>query len=377
MATRVAFWLAGFGVGLILALLTPETLFPGARLTILGLTFLTLGCAGEIRSLLAVSRQVETPPQTARRSPDGETRVVRLGSAARDPNPYDTRYGRFVARQDQGRHEPLRTRPPREDDPRLLGACCLVSIFVGHDGRPWSDEEIARAHQAMERAGRWLEGEAARWDVALNVELLETYFVAQDDAIDEVEVAFAAEGDEVGPLEARAIEKAFGVATRAALACGFRDAADLVEWVETSVDADVVVCLLHPRRNGRSLAVPRSETLLNGVGLALCYCREASFPEPLQGEARTDPVTVVHELLHLFGATDKYGQALRSFAPGSVTSRDVMRLNEERLSRLRVDALTAFEVGWNSNPPDPKKTTAPRHRSSGRSSRFRQTDMGG
>ena len=99
--------------------------------------------------------------------------------------------------------------------------------------------------------------------------------------------------------------------------------------------------------------------------------------DPPAMTARTDPVTVVHELLHLFGATDKYGQALRSFVPGSVTSRDVMRLNEERLSRLRVDALTAFEVGWNSNSPDPKKTTAPRHRSSGRSSRFRQTDMGG
>ena len=48
-------------------------------------------------------------------------------------------------------------------------------------------------------------------------------------------------------------------------------------------------------------------------------------------------MTVVHELLHLFGATDKYGRSLRDVPPGTVTSRDVMRLSETRLSRLRID----------------------------------------
>ncbi len=59
-----------------------------------------------------------------------------------------------------------------------------------------------------------------------------------------------------------------------------------------------------------------------------------------------DPTTVAHELLHLFGATDKYGVALRSFRPGSVTSRDIMRLNHDLLSRMTIDPLTASEVGW-------------------------------
>ena len=60
----------------------------------------------------------------------------------------------------------------------------------------------------------------------------------------------------------------------------------------------------------------------------------------------TDPVTIVHEVLHLFGASDKYGVPLRSFAPGSVTNRDVMRLDETSLLRVQIDPLTAREIGW-------------------------------
>ena len=127
---------------------------------------------------------------------------------------------------------------------------------------------------------------------------------------------------------------------------GFRDASDLTQAIEGRFQADATVWLLHLRRAGTSLAMIDCETSLQGVNLAVCYCREASFPEPLDGLARTDPVTVVHELLHLFGATDKYNYPLKEFERGSVSSREVMRLSEVRLSRLRVDRLTAREIGW-------------------------------
>ncbi len=94
------------------------------------------------------------------------------------------------------------------------------------------------------------------------------------------------------------------------------------------------------------MAIPDDLTELIGVSLALCYAREANFPEPLHRPPYTDPVTVVHELLHLFGASDKYAVPLSSFPPGSVTSRDVMRLDSSRLERLRIDRATAAEIGW-------------------------------
>src|SRR5947209_8748055 len=159
-------------------------------------------------------------------------------------------------------------------------------------------------------------------------------------------MTFVVEGEGYGPFEARAATKALIDTSRAASRLGFRDAVDWMAQVNPRIAADARVWLLHPRRAGRSLAVPLDQTELAGVSLAVCYAREANFPEPLAGAPFTDPVTIVHELLHLFGATDKYGVSLRRFPPRTVSSRDVMRLSEERLSRLRVDAMTAREIGW-------------------------------
>ena len=165
----------------------------------------------------------------------------------------------------------------------------------------------------------------------------------------EVTVSFAPEEDGVGPLEDGATTKALVRLSRAAAAMGFRDAVHLFDEVDGRVGADSTAWLLHPRRAGRSFAVPRDESGLDGVGVAVCYPREASFPEKLTGTARVDPVTVVHELLHLFGAADKYGQPLSAFAPRTVTAREVMRLSHTRLTRLRIDAATAREIGWNTS----------------------------
>jgi len=64
------------------------------------------------------------------------------------------------------------------------------------------------------------------------------------------------------------------------------------------------------------------------------------------GPPFADPVTIVHELLHLFGASDKYNVPLARFPDRSVTDRDVMLLQYNSLGRLRIDPLTAEELGW-------------------------------
>ncbi len=259
---------------------------------------------------------------------------------------HDSRFRRFVAL------EPAETpraenRPPTSRTPPLLGRVVLISVFLGRDGCGWSDPEIAQAHASLLRAGRWIECEAIRWNAPVNIALADTYFlVDNDDPPGDVEITFVPEGEDVGPFEAGAVTKALIDASRAARALSFRDAVAWMAQINPRVEADARVWLLHPRRAGRSLAVPLDETELSGVSLAVCYARETNFPEPLTGSPWADPVTIVHELLHLFGATDKYGVPLRSFPPRSVTVRDIMRLNESSLSRLRIDPRTAWEIGW-------------------------------
>src|SRR5262249_37435518 len=156
--------------------------------------------------------------------------------------------------------------------------------------------------------GAWLEREAIRWGAAVNIEVADTYFVFDDDQADDVLVGFVAEGDDVGPLEQGAALKALLGTTRAAARLGFQDAADMFRSIAALVDGDTTAWLVHTRRAGRSLALPREQAELGGVSFAVCYARESSFPEPLTGLARIDPVTLAHEVLHLFGATDKYGR---------------------------------------------------------------------
>jgi len=346
MSARLGFWLFGFALGIAAGAAVPESLFPGARPVVFGSAFLLTGVFAEM--FLGPTGPAAPRPRDTRPA-DGRVDLAGVAGARREPNPVDPRFGAFLGLDAGGPVGGVPGAPPRAEprtSPPLLGRVVVASLFVGRDGRPWSAAEVAEAHRALTRAAGWVEAQALRFGAAVNLELADTYFLFDDDAEDEVALAFTREGDDVGPFEENATAKALFAATRAAAGLGFGDAQDLFRSVAARLGADVTVWLMHPRQAGRSFAVPVEDSGLRGVSLAVCYPRESSFPGPLTGTARPDPVTLVHELLHLFGATDKYGQPLRDFAPRSVSSREVMRLTETRLSRLRIDPFTASEIGW-------------------------------
>ncbi len=230
--------------------------------------------------------------------------------------------------------------------PALRGRWVIVSIFAGCDGRPWLDSEIAGRLDSLLYAQRWTTAEARRWGAKLELAILETYFSIQADTVEEVEIGFAPAGNEIAPAEARAISRALAMMSQGAHQLGFRDGPDLVLDIESRLSGWHCSWMLHVRRAGPSMAIPLDLTELDGVSLAVCHAREASFTEPIVKLPAPDPVTFVHELLHLHGASDKYGVPLESFPPGIVSTYDVMRLDRNRLSELRVDPLTAAEIGW-------------------------------
>jgi hypothetical protein len=195
--------------------------------------------------------------------------------------------------------------------------------------------------------GRWIEREAARWGAPVNVELVDVYLRADDPEPETVELVTSLDPFENVIDEANADIRALASASRAAKRLGFSDLADLIARVDPLADHDLTVWFLHILRAGRSSAVPNDRLQFPGVAVALCYGRESSASAPLVGLPYVDPVTLCHELMHLFGASDKYGTRLASFPAGVVTSRDIMRLDQSRLTQLRVDPLTASEVGWN------------------------------
>ena len=356
MSLRAWYWL----VGLVTVVLLSTLVSWPAEVADLGpfLLFCLLvliGVIGEVVGIVRGLRPTAGRPPLDTAPADGEVGMAAVAGVVAEPNPCDPRLRRFVRIDRSDAPGPMEA---AGGTPALRGRVVVLSLFLGQDGAGWSDAEVVAAHKALRQAGGWIEREAIRWDVAVNIELADTYLAAEVEMGEDVEVEFAPEWDHYAPTEANRVAKVLAGASRAAAHLGFADVADLIARVGPRVRADVRVWLLHLRRAGQSIAVAEAESGLPGVNLAVCYAREANLPEPLAGPPFADPVTFVHELLHLFGATDKYNRPLRSFPKGVVTERDVMRLDCERLSRLRVDPLTAAEIGWAAaDRPGPKATT--------------------
>ncbi len=274
--------------------------------------------------------------------------VVPLPFEPAEANPASPRHARYVGPFRDADRTPDRPGMPwrRTPCPPLRGRVVLVSLFLGADGRGWSDAEVARHLASLERAARWMEEEAGRYGARVGVGVADVYFAVDGETAEEVEIQVAQSGGELGLFEADMGIRAITLMSRAAASLGFRDAVDFVQEVAARLPGATVAWLLHLRLAGRSFAVPLDRTDLEGVSLAFCHARQANFTEPLIRPPVPRAAVLAHEVLHLFGAQDKYGWPLSHFRAGGVTDRDVMRLESERLADLRVDPITASEIGW-------------------------------
>jgi hypothetical protein len=322
------------------------------------LVFFLLGLAWELARALRGTRPLRgrVAPTNARPA-DGVVELVPMEGAIAEENSVDPRIRRFLALGPS--IEGGESRIPGRTS-ALLGRISILSLFVGFDGRGWTDQEVVKTYRSLKRAGEWLEREANRWGAPVNVQLVEPYLWV-DEAKDEgpIAIAFVPEGDHEAPFEADAGPRTLILFSRCAARLGFADAEDMITQVGRRVPADAWVWLLHVRAAGRSLAITDSDTEWPGVTLAVCYAREASLPEPLAGRPYPDSTTFAHELLHLFGATDKYTTPLHTFPPRLVSDRDIMCLYHDTLSRLRIDGLTAAEIGWIDRPARAKRPPPP------------------
>jgi hypothetical protein len=191
-----------------------------------------------------------------------------------------------------------------------------------------------------------MQNEADRHGAGVAVGLADAYFRVEGDRTPETEIGAAWDGSGLGLFEMNTIARSLTLMSRAAAQLGFHDSVDLVREVTGRLDGAIPVWLLHLPRAGRSFAVPLDLTEQDGVSLALCYAHSKEFSDSIIRSPIPDAAMIAHEILHLFGASDKYGVPLGSFRPGLVTNRDIMRMDLPRLERLRVDPLTARELGW-------------------------------
>lgn len=309
---------------------------------VLGLSGLAIEMASAVwllRGNRGARRRSQLPPA------DGRIEVVRIPGYSSKPSAIDARF-RYFEPTSEDRSAPRNVGRGYGELADLVGRVTVFSLFVGRDGTNWSDREMIDTLRSVETAAAWIEGQAIRWNAPVDIGVADLIFVGEDHSQEPIDISVVDEGNGTGLFEAEAPKRALILASRIALDLGFKDLSDLVERVSPEPEPDLRIWLMHQRRAGRSIAIPPHESELDGIGLAVCYPRYADFPQPLQGTPASDSATIAHELLHLVGASDKYGVPLRSYPPGQVTDRDIMRLSYPRLRQMRVDYRTAREIGW-------------------------------
>lgn len=354
MILRLVYWWGGF---VAVALFGVPRLERGDSTALAAgvLAWLGVGILWELAAWLRAHHgQPRMRARFALRPPDGRIEVIPIHDALIESNPIDRRFGRLASldrhdlawTREAHAHVPLDLAFPRP----LAGRVVLASCFLGRDGRAWTDAEIAEAHKFLCKAVTWLEREAQRWSARVNLTIAQGYVTALDDqeraesrlAVVRTDhgssILSASETQAVISALHRGIDAQFGIALD-----------DFVCQVAERVEADHLVWIVHSMSAGTSEWVDAHQSGLENMPFALCYVREESSPGPWQDPPFPDPVTFVHELLHAFGATDKYDISARHFERGQVSENDVMLLHTTSLARLRVDALTAREIGWNDN----------------------------
>jgi len=346
VAWRLIVGLGGFALLGTLALAFGEARMP--TLVVLFVVWGVLALGGEVVGLIASLRRPPRwqAPDDAKEA-DGAIEFTALRGARSIPNSDDPRFGRFEGLGDAEETPPREVTSGRSENLPLLGTVTLATIFVGRYGNAWNDAEVAQTLASLQRAGVWIEREAQRWRAKVNVVLSETYISCDDEEpFTPTPMEVVSEGDHLGLFEGQAVERDMASVSRAVAALEFEGIADLALRLDRRLAGDRVVWLIFPKAAGRSHAIDAMATLLPGTAFAICYAAYADFPAPLNGPPVPSSTTLAHELMHLFGASDKYERSLDDFPTGSVTRRDIMRLDLSTLRQIRVDPLTAVEIGW-------------------------------
>ena len=133
---------------------------------------------------------------------------------------------------------------------------------------------------------------------------------------------------------------------------GYSSASDFVIYDDKNDEHTDAVYLTVIKKTGRSYTVnlyneENSYYLDDDIAEhCVIFAGDGGFAFPYRNSS-----TVAHEILHLFGAEDYYGQ-IRLPIANEYYYYDIMTLNTYNIKRLEVGSMTAFTVGWTDEIPE-------------------------
>ena len=221
----------------------------------------------------------------------------------------------------------------------LTGKIKVIDIFISDDKKGWSDEDKKLALAKQEYGHRWVQEQARKYNPESNLEF---------------NVSVIGEEHDIKVKEVFASRTPGGINLISWIlpAIGYKSSKSFYDSLMIADSSDNVFVMIFAKKTGRAFSQP------------LWYKTDRNAERFLEAtivytEGYGDEIlnigTIVHEMLHLFGAWDIYsdktsGQTYQVQKSAiDVFGNSVMINSHKVITELNIDKLTAWTVGLTNN----------------------------
>jgi len=234
-------------------------------------------------------------------------------------------------------HDANRINPMYGSAKELKGKIYVINCFVSDDKRGWkADEKKLKIAEEAEGLG-WIQWYKKDWGITdISFDIF-NMGLEQDIKVEKIERA-----EDLSKPKSLAVP----IVMKAA---GYNDLAAFYDSVKNATQADNIVVIIFAKKASRSYALPSnsnnksSDRFLEG---AIVF-RETYYEKPSSAS------TIIHEMLHLFGARDIYHdkqidrdseieKKMTTVFPNSI----MLEGSNMEIGDLRMDQLTVWCIGW-------------------------------
>ena len=223
----------------------------------------------------------------------------------------------------------------------LKGNIYTLSCFVSGPDESWTKEEKKQMLKKLRESLLWLEKQARRYNVSVNFDAKGVYWLEKDIKLPTI-VRGTGSGNEPVDWVQKLLYKV-----------GYSSTLDFIDWVTKNTNCTNTQVLIFVKGKGRSYAIPtttkhnKERYFVEGAVLYQKYSTGREKPS----------APIAHEILHLYGAWDLYetfrqsaenAQRAKKRYPNSI----MLRSSVKNIDILEVDEISAWRVGWNTNPKD-------------------------
>jgi len=222
----------------------------------------------------------------------------------------------------------------------LKGKTVVINCFVSKVGNEWTTEEKEKVLSKQNDGLGWLQKQASRWKVdPLSFEVV-NLGLEKDISVDHIDYAF--DMKKIKKLQTH-------WATFSLHAAGIRNIYQYYDTLKTNHKADNVVVIVFANENGRSYAQPTIEKL---VKMNKDFILEGAVVYKTgYNNLALYSGTIVHEMLHLFGAWDMYLSETRSSdidrrINGAFQHSIMLHDHDYNIYQFNIDQMTGWCIGW-------------------------------